>query len=202
VLKTLGVGGALATRWRSLLAGTLCAIAVLAALAVWWPKSPPPLVVTTPTARPTLSPSPLVVVHVIGAVASPGVYRLPGGSRTEQAVAHAGGFTEDADPTSLNLAASVVDGQQLIVRSKPSVQATIEPGAVGLTPARSDTKLNLNTASQADLDQLPGIGSVLAQRIIERRQRLGPFQAVEQLRDEKLLPGATYERIKDLITVN
>lgn len=167
-----------------------------------WPRPAPPLVILTPTARATASPSPLLVVHVIGAVAAPGVYRLASGSRVEQAVAQAGGFTEEADPTSLNLAAAVVDGQQVVVRSRPVAQATLEAGGAVVASVRSDGRVNLNQATAADLDQLPGIGPVLAQRIVERRQRSGPFQSVEQLRDEKLVPGPTYERVKDLVTVN
>jgi competence protein ComEA len=61
---------------------------------------------------------------------------------------------------------------------------------------------HLNLASAADLDGLPGVGPVLAQRIVERRQRSGPYQAVEQLRDEKILPASTYERVKDLVSIN
>jgi competence protein ComEA len=104
----------------------------------------------------------------------------------------AGGLTEESDPGSVNLAARLVDGQQLVVGSKG--QPIAEPRAGG--------KLNLNAATLADLDALPGVGPVLAQRIIERRQRLGPFERIEQLRDERILPNATYERIKELISVS
>lgn len=198
---------ALRLRWRELLAGLLL-LASLGGVAVWlWPRPAPPLAIITPTPRPTPSPAPLLAVHVIGAVASPGVYHLPSGSRAEQAVAEAGGMTDEADPSSLNLAAPIVDGQQLVVRTKPRPAASAEPlapGAVVSSPSGPGpgAKLNLNQATAVDLDQLPGIGAVLAQRIVERRQRLGPFRSVEQLRDEKLIPTATYERIKDLVTVS
>lgn len=191
-------------RWRELLAGLLL-LGSLGGLAFWLrPQPAPPLAVLTPTPRPTASPAPPLTVHVTGAVAGPGVYRLPPGSRAEQAVAEAGGFTEEADPSSLNLAAPLVDGQQVVVRSRLRTPAAAEPAAAagGLTQPGPGAKLNLNQASAADLDQLPGIGAVLAQRIVERRQRLGPFRSIEQLRDEKLVPAATFERIKDLITVD
>ena len=81
-------------RWRDILAGALLLAGLAGAVAWLWPRPPAPLVISTPTPRPTASPAPLLVVHVIGAVANPGVYRLPSGSRAEQAVDRAGGFTE------------------------------------------------------------------------------------------------------------
>jgi competence protein ComEA len=73
---------------------------------------------------------------------------------------------------------------------------------MGLDKGDRSGRLNINAASLADLDALPGIGQALAQRIVERRQRLGPFQSVEQLREERLIPSATFERIKDLVSVS
>jgi competence protein ComEA len=156
------------------------------------------MAVITPTVRPTPSPAPAVLVHVVGAVATPGVYRLPAGARVEQAITAAGGLTDEADPASINLAALLADGQQVVVKAHPASRPAADPAAV----SAKGGKLNINTASAADLDQLPGIGPTLAQRIVDRRQRLGPFQSVEQLRDEKLVPTATYERIRDLVTVS
>jgi competence protein ComEA len=109
----------------------------------------------------------------------------------------AGGLAEGADPASLNLAARLVDGQQVNVRAK------VQPAGEGAAAeARPNARLNLNSASLADLDALPGLGPALAQRVIERRQRSGPYQTIEQLRDERILPAATYERIKDLVTLD
>jgi competence protein ComEA len=161
-----------------------------------WPRPSAPVVVATP--RPTASPSPLVAVHVVGAVAQPGLYTLPADRRVADAVAQAGGFVDDADPTSLNLAARLVDGQQVVVRAR--AQPTAERAQVA-SDSRPASKLNLNQASAAELDALPGVGQALAQRILERRQRLGPFTAIEQLRDERILPSATFERVKDLVTL-
>lgn len=164
----------------------------MGAAALLWPRPAPPLVVVTPPpATRAASPTAVVVVHLTGPVATPGVYRLASGSRVGDAVALAGGFTPEADDSSVNLAAPLVDGQQVAVRARGS------PAPSG----RSGGKLDLNQASVAELDALPGIGPVLAQRIVERRQAQGPFRSVEQLRDEKLVPGPTYERIKDLLSV-
>lgn len=183
---------------------------MLSAAQALWPRPSAPLVLVTPSPSPPAaspSPAPLVVVHVVGAVREPGVYRLAPGSRALDAVATAGGLTEEADQASLNLAAVVTDGQQIVVRPRPAAPLSVtaeEPlatpeSAVGLA---APSRLNLNTASASELDSLPGIGPAYAQRILDRRQRLGPFQAIEQLRDEKLVPAATFERIKDLVTVN
>jgi competence protein ComEA len=137
-----------------------------------------------------------VVVHVVGAVANPGLYTLPAGARAADAIAAAGGMLEGADSASLNLAAHVADGQQIQVRALGSPPEPSAPAAGG------DGKLSLNRASAAELDTLPGIGPVLAARIVERRQRRGPFVTLEQLRDEKLVPAATFERIRERLTVD
>ena len=170
----------------------------LGAAYLLWPRPPPPLAVVTPSPRPTASPVPFMAVHVVGAVANPGVYRVPAGSRAEDAISLAGGLAEEADAASVNQAARLVDGQQLLVRAQTPAPAE-RGSSVGTTLGG---KLNLNMASAADLDGLPGVGPVLAQRIVERRQRSGPYQAVEQLRDEKILPASTYERVKDLVSIN
>ena len=86
--------GRVAGHWRDLLAGALLLAGLVGAAAWMWPRPAPPLAISTPTPRPTASPAALLVVHVIGAVVNPGVYRLPSGSRAEQAVERAGGFTE------------------------------------------------------------------------------------------------------------
>jgi competence protein ComEA len=189
--------------WRSICAGALLVGAVASAAFLLWPKPAPPLLVLTPTPRPTASPAPLVVVHLTGAVVSPGVYRLASGARVDEAVAAAGGFTDEADPGSVNLAARLVDGQQITIRTRGAAgSAPASPEPMGLDKGDRSGRLNINAASLADLDALPGIGQALAQRIVERRQRLGPFQSVEQLREERLIPSATFERIKDLVSVS
>lgn len=127
-------------------------------------------------------------VHVLGAVEHPGLYVLDLDSRLVDAVAAAGGTTDDADLTAINLARVLADGEQIIV---PTVGAVVDgPGAV----APSDDRVDLNTADQAALETLSRIGPALAERIIAWRDENGRFQSVDDLLavpgiGEKLLAG-------------
>ncbi|MFQ1000798.1 ComEA family DNA-binding protein [Modestobacter sp. SSW1-42] len=128
-----------------------------------------------PGAGPT-PPSGSVVVSVVGLVAAPGLVTLPAGSRVADALAAAGGLLPEADPASVNAAALLTDGQQIAV-GVPGLPADA-PAA-----AADGGLLDLNTATVADLDSLPGIGPVLAQRIVDHRAEHGPFTSVDQLDD-------------------
>lgn len=126
-------------------------------------------------------------VHVLGAVTSPGLYVLDLDSRLVDAVAAAGGTTDDADLTAINLARVLSDGEQIIV---PVIGAAAETG--GTTPG--DDRVDLNTADQAALESLPRIGPALAERIITWREENGRFASVDDLLavpgiGEKLLAG-------------
>jgi competence protein ComEA len=132
------------------------------------------------------APAGAVVVHVAGAVLRPGVVELPVGSRVHDAIAAAGGGSPGADPDRLNLAAVVEDGQKIFVprQGEPVPDDAVVPeagapadGSVG-SPA---SKVNLNTAGVEELDGLPKVGPVLAQRIVDWRKEHGPFKAVEEL---------------------
>lgn len=133
-------------------------------------------------------PAGMVIVHVAGAVAVPGVVQLPAGSRVHQAIAGAGGGTPSADLNRINLAAVLVDGQKLYVpvpgedfpadSPGPAGTAAEEPGS--RAPA-SGGKVNLNTAGVEELDALPKVGPVLAQRIVDWRKEHGLFKSVEEL---------------------
>lgn len=122
-----------------------------------------------------------VVVHVDGAVASPGVVTLVAGSRVADAVAAAGGVTEGANTTGVNLAAPVTDGQQVVV---PEVGEPV-PVAADTTGAaaapQSGGLVNINTAGPDALDALPGVGESTARAIVEEREANGPFSSVEDL---------------------
>lgn len=130
-----------------------------------------------------------VVVHVAGAVLRPGVVQLPAGSRVHDALAAAGGATPGADPDQLNLAAVVEDGQKIHVplQGEPMPEGAGqagEPDAGGAAEGSAGTpgsKVNLNTAGVEELDGLPKVGPVLAQRIVDWRKEHGPFKAVEEL---------------------
>jgi len=139
-----------------------------------------------------------IMVHVTGAVAAPGVYALHEGDRVVDAVEAAGGPSADADLVTLNLARRVHDEDQVVV---PRVGE--QPAASQAASASADgAPIDINTASAAVLDSLPGIGEVYSSRIVDSRAANGPFQSTEDLVTRKLIPSATYEKIKLLITVS
>jgi competence protein ComEA len=135
-----------------------------------------------------------LVVHVAGMVAVPGVYELPDGSRVKDAIAAAGGAAAGADIDALNLAALVQDGQKIVV-PKPGESVDTKSGtSVG-------GKVNLNQASQAELEELPSVGPVLAGRIIQFRQSKGGFRSVRDLLQVEGFGPKKFEALKDLVTV-
>ncbi|GAA1771288.1 hypothetical protein GCM10009747_36040 [Agromyces humatus] len=142
-----------------------------------------------------------LLVHVLGAVAQPGLVELEAGARVVDAVAAAGGLTPEADPAGVNLARPVVDGEQLVV---PVVGAVPQPGvATGGAPGggvpAGDGLVHLNTADVAELDTLPRIGPALAQRIIEWRDANGPFTSAEQLLDVAGIGDAVFAGLADKV---
>lgn len=157
---------------------------------------------------PPPSPPPLII-HVSGAVARPGVYSLPMGSRLQDAITAAGGFLSEADPEGLNLAAPLEDGALIKIPTRtvsqalPTQPATAgsksNPGAATATPA--DRLIHINTATLEELDTLPGIGPVIAQRIIDYRTTYGPFASIESIQAVSGIGPAKFESIKDLITI-
>lgn len=151
---------------------------------------PPP----QPTGSAVAAPSGgALFVHVLGAVAKPGLYELHEGARAVDAVAAAGGFLPTADQAALNLARFVSDGEQLVV---PEAGAAPAAGA----PA-GDGRVNLNIADAAALDTLPGVGPALAERILAWRDTNGRFSAVEDLLQIAGIGDKTFAELKDLVTV-
>ncbi len=137
-----------------------------------------------------------VVVHVVGQVALPGVVRLPVGARVTDAIAAAGGATPEADLSVVNLARVLVDGEQVVV---PRPGETT--GVAGRASAAPDAPLDLNAATMADLDALPGIGPVLAQRILDWRAAHGRFSDVEELSEVSGIGPSALARLRDLVRV-
>ena len=153
-------------------------------------------------------PTPLPLgVHVGGSIVQPGLYSLPPGSRVQDAIQAAGGLLPEADSQALNLAAYVQDGEKLWVPPKALTPLPLPPGstpaALASQPAATGSSglVNINTASLAELDTLPGIGSVIAQRIIDYRTKNGPFAKIEDIQKVSGIGPVTYAKLKDLITV-
>ncbi len=190
--------------------------AFLAAGILYLAASPPrgeAITLLPPPTRPPL------VVYVSGAVNHAGLCSLPPGSRVRDALEAAGGLSVDAEPASLNLAAYVEDGQRIDVPARqptrPAAQASASTPAPGQAaqptrkaqptqstpPPASTGRININTATQAELESLPGIGPSLAQRILDYREQNGPFKTIEDIQNVKGIGPVTFERIKDLITV-
>jgi competence protein ComEA len=153
----------------------------------------PPQLVEEPEQR-------LLVVHVVGAVRQAGLYRLPFGSRVADALRRAGGPTARADTQLVNLAAPVVDGQQVVVpRRQAAGGGDAAPGTPGVG-GQAVGPIHLSTATLAELDALPGVGPVTAQKIIDYRTAHGAFTSVDEL---DAIPGigvARLEQLRDLVT--
>ncbi|CAN5550784.1 hypothetical protein BH09ACT4_BH09ACT4_20960 [soil metagenome] len=138
----------------------------------------------------------VIYVHILGQVMHPGLYALRDGDRAVDIVAAAGGFTPDADPAALNLARLLSDGEQIVV---PAVGEA--PAAGGASSAAADGTVNLNTADATALETLPRIGPAIAQRILDWREKNGRFSAIEDLLDVPGIGSATFEGLRDLVTV-
>lgn len=151
------------------------------------------------TVRPTATPPTVettIYVHLLGALARPGLYALPEGSRAVDAVAAAGGYTEDADRTALNLARFLSDGEQVYVPVEGE-EPYDRPGVIGMIGG----KVNLNTADATTLETLPRVGPAMAARIIAWRETNGRFTAPEDLKSVSGIGDKTFEAMRDLITI-
>lgn len=168
-------------------------------------------VTPTPTVAGTESvdvPASGTLVHVLGAVVTPGVYELGPDARVVDAITAAGGLQDDAEVAQINLARPVVDGEQIYVprvgeTPPPVADVSPEPGAGGGSPSggAGGGLVNLNTASATELDTLPRIGPAMAQRIIDYRDANGGFASVEELKQVSGVGEATFEQLESLVTV-
>lgn len=173
--------------------------------------------------------SSVIYVHVCGAVKNPGVYELSADSRVFEAVEEAGGFTENADSSYVNQAQKLADGVKLIIPTMEQAEAMSEAdtaGAIGIVGAMAseqagtgweisgstetvpdgstapDGKININTASEAELCNIPGIGATRAAAIVAYRQERGGFTSIEDIMNVSGIKEGTYDKIKDRIKVN
>jgi len=158
------------------------------------------------SATPSASAAPTILVHVIGAVAKPGVVRLPDGARVEDALAASGGLRADADPAELNLAAVVSDGTQIIIGTKASPRGEVREGSTSAGSVSTGTAtvgaiIDLNTATLAQLDTIPGIGPVTAQAILDYRTKHGRFTRIEELQEVDGIGTKTYAQIAPHVRV-
>lgn len=192
-------------------------LATLASMGLLWVLANPGAAGSSPTvpvAVPGDSPSESaavqvtdaqVIVHVAGAVRQPGVYTLAGGSRVGDAVTAAGGPRRRAVLDGLNLARVLTDGEQVLVPSRGEVDARAPaPGAApaaAAEPGSAGVVVSLNQATPTDLETLPNIGPVLAQRIIDHRDSIGGFTDLGQLRDVPGIGEKTFQALADLVSL-
>lgn len=146
------------------------------------------------------APAPTVVVHVGGAVAEPGVRELEEGSRVQDAIDAAGGFSDGAARDGLNLARVLVDGEQIVVPTREEADAAASGSGPGSSDgadgsSSSGGKVNLNRATASELDALPGVGPSTAEKIVADREANGPFRTVEDL---KRVSGIGDKKLADL----
>ncbi len=189
-----------ATRGR-VAAVAAAALLVLGVVVVLRAVQETPSVVVPAAAGATVGSAPAavpeVVVHVVGQVLQPGLVHLPAGARLADAIDAAGGAGPEADLAAINLARVLTDGEQVVVpRPGEQPQSAGADGADG-----ADQAIDLNTAATADLDTLPGIGPVLAQRIVDWRTEHGAFTAVDELAEVRGIGSSVLEGMRDLVRV-
>ena len=167
---------------------TIVSVVAAIALLVWllWPRVEPEDISFVESGSAEVRQSE-ISIHVVGEVVSPGLYQLPIGSRVSDLVEMAGGVSENASMSSVNLARILVDGEQVIVKSSVEFQQEL------------DSKISINDASADQLDEIPGVGPSIASRIIDHREENGPFSSLQQLTDVSGIGPKMFENIKDLI---
>lgn len=136
-------------------------------------------------------PTTTAVVDVRGAVATPGIVTIRPGDRMIDVINEAGGFTAEADTNLVNLSTRVRDGQLVVIPTQAAVESS-----------QNDGKINVNTASVAELDQLPGIGPVKAEQIIAHREANGPFTSIDELANVDGISPSLLETIRPLVRVS
>jgi competence protein ComEA len=205
-----GVGGIGSQRLALLAIGAAVVIGVLAVAVALGGSGDPAVSGPNATVDGSVAPDSAggeLVIDVTGAVVAPGVYRLRPGARIGDAIDAAGGFSPRVDAqraaANLNLAATLTDGQQVRVPSRDD-DAPVTGGGSGSgssgAAGGSGSRIDLNRATQAELESLPGIGPVTAGKIIEARAQ-SPFKSIDELRERGLVGQKTFDSLRTLITV-
>ncbi|HEV3472386.1 MAG TPA: helix-hairpin-helix domain-containing protein [Actinomycetota bacterium] len=183
-------------RSAAALVGVVIAIALFVGARERAPMIAPPARATQGPFGETPGPD-LVVVHVVGAVRRPGVYELPHGARVSDALELAGGALPHADLAALNLAEVLLDGRQILVARRGEVDTGVLPEPTTTTA----TLVNLNSADQAALESVPGIGPVKAAAILAYRAEVGAFESIDQLLQVTGIGAATLESLRPYVTL-
>jgi competence protein ComEA len=152
----------------------------------------------TPALRINRGPT-MAVVHVTGAVRRPGVYRIPSWARLDLAVRRAGGATGRADLQSVNLAARIADGQQVVVPMRVGGGAGASVAGAGGELGAGGAQVGLNTATAEELDQLDGIGPATAEKILQWRKEHGGFSSIDDLKQVSGIGPKRFEALKDKV---
>ncbi len=192
--------------WQGILFGTFLGLA-FSAVIVMIAQTPRGDPITIP---PTSSPTP-IIVYVSGAVKSPGLVSLIHEDRVSAAIDKAGGFTADADQTAVNLAAKLFDGDKIFVPSRSeqatevalnSTQAVLKSRSASIITPTPAFPININTATQQELENLPNIGPSKASDIIEYRKVHGPFLKIDDIQNVPNIGPTIFEKIRELISIS
>lgn len=181
------------TPTRLFFASMLLALIAVIGVTVWLDRLTPVSVVVRPV------PADPIRVAISGAVATPGVVTVPYGARLSDVADAAGGFSTNADVTGLNLAGRVGDGETIVI---PAINAVASVSSTPGNGGPSSGRININTATISELDELPGIGDVLAARIVEYRTKNGPFTSVDELTNVDGISPRMVEDLRPLVTVS
>jgi competence protein ComEA len=156
-----------------------------------------PISTSANSTAPGISSNQVIYIDVAGKVKNPGVYQLPEGSRVIDAITIAGGVKLGVSTSHINLARKLVDGEQVLIMKEKFISAPTSSGRKSIFSG----KVSLNSASKAQLDSLPGIGPVIAQRIIDYRNKNGPFQSLESIQSVSGIGESVFRQISSRLTL-